>query len=145
MAGSFQVDISNFINKANKSMDKAVTYTLLGLGRMVVENSPVGDASYWQHPPPPGYVGGRFRANWQHGTGTMPTIVYDMTANIGFQRIQSSIPNNSAGLVHWIINNVPYSIRLENGYSRQAPQGIVGRALLSFPGIVARAARDAHT
>lgn len=103
--------------------------------RRVILKSPVGNPSLWANPgaAPPGYVGGRFRANWQIDTrlnddstedvdpGGGATIAAGLS-NIETQRIQPY------GTI-WIFNNVPYARRLEEGWSSQAPSGVVGVTL----------------
>jgi len=98
---------------------KSIAFDLF---RRVVSKSPVGNPTLWQNPSaaPPGYVGGRFRANWQITVGTPATGEVSGVA----------IPNATLGAVPpfttiWITNNVPYADRLENGWSGQAPLGIV--------------------
>lgn len=155
MAGQFELDLSKFKKLTEKRLNNVVRGVVLGLGRAVVENSPVGDPVFWaanlirtdgQIKKPIGYVGGTFRANWQHGVGSMPLTKFEGTQNISLQRIQSSLSSSgdAIGKVHWIVNNLPYSIALENGHSwHQAPQGIVGRAVLNYPGIVRQAVVEA--
>jgi hypothetical protein len=98
---------------------KSIAFDLF---RRVVSKSPVGNATLWQNPSaaPPGYVGGRFRANWQITIGTPATGEVSGVA----------VPAPTLGAVPafttiWITNNVPYADRLENGWSGQAPLGIV--------------------
>lgn len=141
---SFTTDIQKFTKKAGGNINRLVKDVVFELGKGVVENSIVGDANYWKSKPPKGYVGGRFRGNWQHGIGTMPLDKFDTTENISIQRIEGTLPEKAGGLIHWIVNNVPYSIALENGTAskRTPPQGIVGRTVLRFDEIVANAARN---
>ncbi|HEX2554237.1 MAG TPA: hypothetical protein VHL98_11075 [Microvirga sp.] len=75
-----------------------------------------------------GYVGGRFRANWQVGIGSRPAGVIDAVDPSG----QATIAAGSAviaGLTDkvaiYLVNNLPYADPLENGHSKQAPMGIV--------------------
>jgi len=144
MAGSFSADLSRFVNRANSNVNRLVKDVILQIGKEIVDNSIVGDANYWTHPAPPGYVGGRFRANWQHGIGTMPTSKFDTTANVSYQRIQGTMPNQAGGKIHWLVNNVPYSIAIENGTAsrRSPPQGVVGRTMLRVSSIVATVAAN---
>lgn len=140
---SFELDISKFAAKAKGNAEKVVKKVVLDLGKKVVERSPVGDASYWKNPPPKGYVGGRFRANWQHGT-TMPSgdlQAIDPSGGVSLSRIESSLTASQAFGVHYLVNNLPYAQRLENGWSRQAPQGMVGLTVVEFEAVVRDAAK----
>lgn len=147
MAGNFTLDITNFVNHARSNIDQVVRKTVLDIGTKLVMRSPVGDPVYWKHPAPPGYSGGHFRANWQYGFNVMPSGELpdiDKSGRVSISRIQSGTPvGTSAGAIHYIVNNLPYSERLENGWSwHQAPEGIVKKVILEFPGIVNNAARD---
>jgi hypothetical protein len=146
MAGSFSADLSSFSRHANSNVDRAVKDTVLTLGREIVELSIVGDTLYWSSKPPKGYVGGKFRANWQHGIGTMPITTFDTTANVSYARIKSTVPASSGGKIHWLVNNVSYSIALENGTAspRTPPQGTVGTVVLRYGSIVREVARNIH-
>lgn len=142
---TFDLDISKFVSKTKGKADKVVRKIVLDIGRRVVERSPVGDATYWKSPPPPGYVGGRFRGNWQHGTVDMPRTVFDTVDDVSGERIAASVNNGEAFAVHYIVNNLPYAIALENGHSRQAPPGgIVGLTVVEFGGIVREAAQEVN-
>jgi hypothetical protein len=103
------------------------------IANRAVMRSPVGDPSIWQSPPPPGYAGGRFRGNWQYGFASAPTGFGEAIDPSGAATLSSIIAGveNKQG-VHWIANNLPYAQRIENGWSSQAPQGIVGRIELEF-------------
>jgi len=143
MAGSFEIDMSRFVRRANGNINRLVKAVILDICSRVVEISPVGDAIYWRSPPPPGYVGGRFRANWQHGVGSMPLEIYDTTANVSMARIRSTVPEQAGGKIHWLVNNLEYSIALENGRSwHQAPQGVVSQAIMQFEDHVRRRAAE---
>jgi hypothetical protein len=147
MAGSFTLDLTRFVNHAQSNIDQLVRKTVLDIGVKLVLRSPVGDPDYWSWPAPPGYVGGRFRANWQHGIGSMPTGTIneiDASGQSSISRIRSGTPVGSGmGKVHYIVNNLPYAKRLEQGWSwHQAPAGIVEPTLVEFPGIVRNNAAD---
>jgi hypothetical protein len=110
--------------------------SVMSIGKSLVLKSPVGDATYWKHKPPKGYVGGRFRANWQYGvnitpTGTTAKIDRNGTATIA--AMNSRIEQAEAmGVVHVFTNNLPYAVPLEYGHSRQAPQGMVRLTAAEF-------------
>ena len=140
----FSFDIANFAKKANGNADQVVRKTVLDIGTRLVERTPVGDATYWAHPAPPGYVGGYARANWQHSIGA-PIISevagVDASGSGTNARIMASVPVKAGGLVHFITNSVPYIQRLEDGHSRQCPpNGMVGLTVTEFQGIVGTAA-----
>lgn len=96
---------------------------VLDLFRRVVLKSPVGNPSLWANPlsAPPGYVGGKFRANWQITVGAPAQSVIESIAVPSALQI-GAIP---LGTTVWLVNNVPYAEKLEGGWSTQAPAGVV--------------------
>jgi hypothetical protein len=92
-----------------------------------------------------GYVGGHFRANWQLGVDEKPTGIIDGHDYEGKdEQEQAKIPAKAAGHVYTYQNNLPYAVRLEEGYSGQAPEGMVGKTAVMFGGIVERAAAEVN-
>lgn len=136
---TFALDLQKFAEKAKGRADEAVGAIVTAVAAEIDMRSPVGDATYWKNPPPKGYVGGRFRANWQLGIGSLPggTIaVPDADGRQTQARIQAEIPDQAAGHVYYLANNVEYAQRLEHGWSRQAPAGVVGLTVTRFQDIV---------
>ena len=135
---SFDLDLSKFAAKAMDRADEAVKRIVIGVAANIDKRSPVGNPDLWQNPPPKGYVGGRFRGNWQYGNHAGAGIPMGETGNIdpGGESTQAAIvaaiPDKAAGIRHVLINNVPYAMELERGHSTQAPQGIVGLAVVEF-------------
>lgn len=139
---SFAVDLRKFAEKAKERADEAVGAVVISIAAELDRRSPVGDAAFWISKPPPGYVGGRFRANWQLGVGTIPQgerNAVDPSGTVALPAIRAAIPDDAAGKVYFLANNVPYAQRLENGWSRQAPQGLVGLTAQRFQQIVKEA------
>jgi hypothetical protein len=50
------------------------------------------------------------------------------------------VPNDAAGRVFYLANNVPYAQRIEDGWSRQAPTGLVALTAMEFQNIVGESA-----
>lgn len=145
MTDSFEIDVSRFVAKAKANADQVVRKVIIDIGARIVQKSPVGDASYWKSPPPPGYVGGRFRANWQLGEGERPVgdlPDIDASGDASNQRIADGLKVNAAGKVYYLANNLPYAMGIEEGTNspRQAPQGVVRLTVSEYQAIVADAA-----
>jgi hypothetical protein len=144
--GGFAEAIRAFANKADERADQITRKISLDVGTALVLKSPVGDPKFWKRPPPPGYVGGRFRANWQYGQGGINRTTsqnIDKTGGPTIQRIVGSVGNRVLGQVHFITNSLPYANRLEEGWSwRQAPNGMVQVTILEFDPIVLAAAAE---
>ena len=140
---TFSADVSAFVAKAKGRTDLVVKKIVFDIGTKVVMRSPVGDGSLWKYPPPPGYVGGRFRANWQYGFGSIPSgDLPDIDASGGAStvRINSGLATSPTAGIHYLVNNLPYAKRLEDGWSSQAPSGMVGLTVLEFQSIAKQAA-----
>jgi len=137
---SLQLDLRAFAAKANERTELQIKRIVAGVAQSLIEMSPVGDASYWKNKPPKGYTGGHFRANWDYGFNSAPGKVYpaiDKSGASSVSRVQSAMADKvMAGNVHYIINSLPYGRRLENGWSRQAPNGMVGLTVVKFKRIV---------
>ena len=144
---TFALDLSKFAEKAGKAADLVVRKIVLDIGTRLVYRTPVGDPSYWLSAPPPGYVGGRARGNWQYAIGepnTNETGIIDSSGDstIGAIDIASE---GAASEVHYITNTLPYIQRLEDGYSRQAPpQGIVALTVMEYQDIVGNAVSEVN-
>lgn len=138
--GNFALDLKAWADKAQSNTDTLVREVVIELGTRIVERSPVGNPDLWQSPPPPGYSGGRFRANWQHGFNDRPQGEIDAIDASGQTSInaitQGAMASPAAGM-HYIANNLPYAVPLEEGHSTQAPHGMVALAIVDLGGIVA--------
>lgn len=134
---SFSSDINAFVKKAGSNADLVTRKIVLEIGKSLIEKTPVGDAIYWAHPAPPGYVGGHARANWSYSEGVRVIQEFadiDKTGDVSLARITENVPIQAGGKVHFIQNSVPYAQALEDGHSRQAagPNAIVGRTQIEF-------------
>jgi hypothetical protein len=86
-----------------------------------------------------GYVGGRFRGNWQVSIGSPKTSEVKRIDPGGAATIAEGalvIEAAVAGPSIWLMNNVPYAERLEHGWSKQAPAGVVKITVAEFQSIV---------
>jgi hypothetical protein len=132
--------------------DMVVRKVLTDIGASLVMKSPVGDRDKWQEniyraskglpPTPAGYVGGRFKGNWSHGFGKAPVgefLDIDPSGSSSMARITGGVAASPVAGIHYLANNLPYAQRLEDGYSTQAPNGMMELTLIEFPGIVKRA------
>lgn len=131
--GSFRLDVADFAKQAGDNADDAVRRIVLDLHARIVEKSPVDT--------------GRFKANWQYSVNAKATGTIDGNWTSERRAPPPETPKIAAGAfgkVHYICNNLPYSQRLENGYSKQAPIGMVGLTLMEFNAIVSKAAREAR-
>ena len=130
---TFTLELQKFAAKTGAKMDELVEDVVGYTITQIDKRSPVGNPALWKSPPPAGYVGGRFRGNWQLGVGTVPAGVVARVDPGGLATVTAAIgeiPTDAAGRVYFYVNNLPYAQRLEHGYSTQAPAGIVGLTLI---------------
>ena len=117
---SFSSDVKRFSDNAQKRLDQQVRAITLDLFSSIILSSPVGNPTLWKHPAPKGYVGGRFRANWNTAAGQpdfTTTFNIDTTGAEAIARAASKI--GPAGGVQYMSNALPYGIRLEyEGWSK---------------------------
>lgn len=93
----------------------------------VIMGTPVGNPSLWQSPAPPGYTGGTARANWQltNGAPAQGEVAATDGGTATRSAVISEIPRLQFTGRYTLANNVPYIEKLEDGWSTQAPQGMV--------------------
>lgn len=81
---------------------------------------------------------GRFRGNWQVGVEAAPVVELDRKDPQPYGSEPGTDVINSAQAavgairpygVSFVVNNLPYAERLENGWSKQAPSGMVALTL----------------
>lgn len=118
----FSLQLAAFAKKAGANADLVVRKVVLGVGKSVVEKSPVDT--------------GRFRANWQHSVGEIDDSTsenVDPSGSAAVAGIAASIDEQPAsGVVHYLTNSLPYAIPLENGHSKQAPQGMTHLTVVEY-------------
>jgi hypothetical protein len=132
---TFSLGLDAFIAKTKANADTVVRQASLSVLSSVVKRSPVDT--------------GRFRGNWQTtvanpATGTLERDDKGVKGSPPGPEVYSSALNalagTKAGETVWIVNNLPYAQRLENGYSQQAPAGMVRVTVTEFQRYVAQAA-----
>lgn len=132
--GSFELDIARFVAKAKGNVDLVIRKVALDLFKRVIWKSPVDT--------------GRFKGNWQVAIGAIPagTLELKDTTEKGtmsvatLSRVQADMLDLKAGEIIYLVNNLSYARRLEYGYSKQAPAGMVRTTLSEFPQVVRTAA-----
>ncbi len=142
---TFAADLSAFANKTHRNLNLVVKKIVIDIGTALVYKTPVGDPTYWISKPPPGYVGGRARGNWQYALDAPALVEFnriDKNGQSTVGNIASDLPAEALGKVHYITNTLPYIKRLEEGHSkRQAPKGMVRLTTQEFEPIIAAAVR----
>ena len=157
---SFALDMKKFASKCKANGDLVVGKTVMDIATSIIERSPVGDPSQWEGWEAgsigsnsdhwlmkagfvgEGYAGGRFRANWQLGIGSLPSGELDEIDPAGDKtrrKLHAMIPAKAAGKVYFLANNLPYAWPLEEGHSKQAPMGMVALTVTEFNDYIRKA------
>lgn len=130
---TFALDLSKAIEKAKDQAEVAVRKIVIKLFSSVIEKSPVGNPDLWKVPKE-GYVGGRFRANWNLSFGSpdlTTTEQIDPSGSAAKGRVVAKMAQYKlSDMSIYLTNNLPYAQRLEEGWSGQAPQGMVRLSVL---------------
>lgn len=87
---------------------------------------------------------GTFKNNWFteiNNTSSKTTDKQDASGGDRLAEVKSKSLKINFGDSISFVNNLPYNIKLEYGYSEQAPQGMVRITAAEWPLIVARLAR----
>lgn len=117
----FGDQIAAFADKAEAKMDLAVRKISLELFSRVILKTPVDT--------------GRARGNWQVAVGNVPSGTLELEDKSGSATISAATASAAglrAGDVIFLVNNLPYIRRLEDGYSKKAPAGMVGLSIQEF-------------
>ena len=122
---SFALDVSKFVEKAKKNPEKVMRQVSIKLFSAIIKASPVDT--------------GRFRMNWMASGGTPASGITDATDKSG-----TTATGNATSFVlkatDWheftLTNNLPYAQRLEYGWSKQAPQGMVRTNVSRFQQLI---------
>lgn len=137
---SFSSQLKKFNEKTQKKAERVFRQSALTLFGNIVKQSPVGNPSLWASNPPPNYVGGSFRANWQVSINRPETGIIEST-NTSSTSMMTEVSKAKLGDTIYFTNNLPYALRLEQGWSTQAPSGWVKANTMQWKYIVNRFAR----
>jgi hypothetical protein len=116
-ARQFAIELDKEWDATKQQMADAVSMIALQGLRLVVQRSPVDT--------------GRFKGNWSLSVGEQNTTQSAMADPVGGNTIMNGATalrgygSQGFHVIH-IQNNLPYAQRLEDGWSKQAPAGMVG-------------------
>lgn len=129
MVGRFESQLRGFGIKALDKVDKVRRASVLELFKLVIYATPVDS--------------GRLRGNWQTTVNTPATAEIERTDGNGGLALAEAMANLGGLLdVVWFTNNLPYAERIEyDGWSRQAPEGMVRKHVAQWRRIVEAKAR----
>lgn len=125
----FEADLRKFGIKSMDKVDKVRRASVLELFKLVIFATPVDT--------------GRLRGNWQTTINSPAGAALDRTDPGGGAAMAEAVANlGSLTDVVWFTNNLPYAERIEyDGWSRQAPEGMVRKHVAMWRRIVEAKAR----
>jgi hypothetical protein len=133
--GQFALQLAEFAKKAGANADLVVQKVAIDLLGRVVMRSPVDT--------------GRFRANWAVTVGAPSAGTTEATDKSGAGAVEAGarvLASFQVGPSIYITNNLPYGPRLEyEGWSKQAPAGMVRVSVAEFEGLIAKAIGEVRT
>ena len=129
MAGRFESQLRGFGVKALDKVDKVRRASVLELLKLVIMATPVDK--------------GRLRGNWQTTINSPAGAATTRDDPSGAAALAEAMANlGSLADVVWFTNNLPYAERIEyEGWSRQAPEGMVRRHIAQWQRIVSAKAQ----
>lgn len=127
---SFASDVEAYAKKAGASLDETSRAIVLELFGSVIKDTPVDT--------------GRAKGNWQTTIGAPASGTVDrLGESEALADVSQQAASFGAGKVIYLSNNLPYIYRLEyDGWSQQAPGGMLRKNVARIQSIVAKAARD---
>lgn len=123
--GSFAAEVGQWVSETQEDVDEITIKSVLEVRNRLIVNSPVDR--------------GHFRGNWQYGLDRAPdgeTYTVAAKERPAPPPPMPHIAAKAAGHVHYLVNNVPYANRIEDGHSSQAPAGVVALRIAEWPSIV---------
>jgi hypothetical protein len=104
-----EIPIGQLAKVIGAEVGQTIRAVKLALFKGVIMDTRVGNPDGWKSPPPPGYVGGRLRGNWQTSTGLPVTKEIDRVDPSGNDTINEAEANIGEYTTDYMTNNLPYA------------------------------------
>lgn len=125
---TFSLDIKEFAEKTERNVNDVKQTVAIDLFGSIIKSSPVDT--------------GRFRGNWNASIGS-PDLSVSESADVSGQSSTSemtkTITTSTVNDSLFMSNNLPYAERLEYGWSKQAPSGMVRINIARFQAAIQKA------
>lgn len=121
----FRKEFGRLIAKQKANAEQVVRKSALQIASGIIQMSPVDT--------------GRFRGNWNVEMGRIDVSTggdFDKTGDAATAKAQAKLGEWKVGETIYITNSLPYAQRLEEGYSQQAPIGMVKVTVAQFQSLV---------
>ena len=130
---SWESDWKKIESKIDRTLDQGIRATLLEVSTAIIKGTPADT--------------GRARGNWQAsiGRGATGEVSVDSVRSGEAKAIAEVNQKASVavGDLYYLTNNVPYIERLEYGWSKQAPGGMVRKNMQNFNRLLVKNIRAA--
>lgn len=125
----FGKEVESFALQFEEATEKTIRATTIKLWNSITLSSPVDQ--------------GRFRANWfaSYGDTSKVTDSTDKSGQKTIDRNKNDVLGQTDYSQFTLTNNLPYSERLEYGYSDQAPNGMVRTNIKRFNRLIEQEAK----
>ena len=126
---AFRAAFSKVISRSQGRLVEVVRSTMIEMGSSIVDRTPVRS--------------GRARANWCSAIGSPDyrnDIQADPSAAGARATLAKTLTDYKLGDTIYFTNSVPYAKRLEEGWSKQAPSGMVKLTIQNYATILRRVA-----
>lgn len=124
----FRRDFGAMLARAGEKADLVVKKTALELQSSMISMSPVDT--------------GRFKGNWQAGIGGVNPAIDSPPNSDAVGRTAVTLDGWKAGQTIYLTNSLPYAKRLEHGWSKQAPAGMVRLTVQNYARALAKAVQE---
>lgn len=116
---------------ALEACEKTINATVLNMYKKIIDRTPIGNPALW-HPPywPKNYTPGKLKAAWTI------SLNGDETKTLGIGSLGLNINSLSSNKKIAISNDQPYVQRVENGWSTQAPAGMMKVTVAEYTDIL---------
>lgn len=145
---TFAAEVRAWAEKAKARPETTIRQFMVNLTIELLERTPVGDPSLWKKKtPPPGYVGGALRANWNFTLNVADeSNVRPPNRSVpdGIDRLNLAIAPPITDQAIYLVNAQPYARRVEfEGWSHlQEPLGMVRVTAVQADEFMAQAIRQ---
>lgn len=130
---SWESDWKKIESKIDRTLDQGIRATILELSTAIIKDTPAKT--------------GRARGNWQASIGRGATgEVSVVNKRAGEAKAIAEVNQKASvavGDLYYLTNNVPYIERLEYGWSKQAPGGMVRKNMQNFNRLLVKNIRAA--
>lgn len=124
------------------SASKIVSASITDLFNKIVSRTPVGNSSLWKYPAPADYNPGALKASWgiTYNTNGVARGADGKFTSINNTGIKFTV-GKSGSQNATIYNDQPYAQRVEDGWSTQAPSGMVKISIQEYPLLIEKNAK----